>query len=75
MTQSEEILRYMELAGSITPAVAYEEIGCLRLAARISDLRKRGYKIASEYVTRKNRWGRKVTFCRYRLEEAENATH
>jgi hypothetical protein len=36
--------------GPVTPAMALEQIGCHRLAARIRDLRKAGYAIDGEYT-------------------------
>ena len=42
MSQCEQILRYLEDVGSITPMEAIEQFGCLRLAARIADLKKLG---------------------------------
>ena len=42
MTQRKEILRYMRERGSITPLEALQHFGCLRLAARILELREEG---------------------------------
>lgn len=69
MTQKEMILDYMRQTGSITTADAVAEIGCYRLAARISDLKRDGVKVKSEPVTSRNRWGKKVRFKRYSLEQ------
>lgn len=45
-SQCKAIIAYMEEhGGKITPMEAMEEIGCMRLAARISDLRREGYSI------------------------------
>ena len=71
-TQSDRILKYMRENGSITPLEAMGEFGCMRLASRISDLRKKGYKINSEFVVFKNRYGDKTCVKRYRLGETEN---
>lgn len=68
--QTERILNYMRVHGSITPLDALREIGCMRLASRISDLRKEGYLIRSSMVSVKNTAGQKVHFAEYRLEEA-----
>ena len=40
----------------------------MRLASRVSDLKNLGYSIVSERETSKNRYGEKVSYCRYRLE-------
>ena len=67
MTQSEMILRYMHENGSITPLDAMREFGCMRLCARIYDLKQAGTRIITESQTEKNRYGKSVTFARYRL--------
>lgn len=45
MTQCEKVLEYMKEFGSITPIEAMQDIGCMRLAARIADLVDQGYAI------------------------------
>ena len=68
MSQKEMILEYMQKHGSITQIEATRELGCTRLGARIWDLiHKDGYSIVAEMVTEKNRFGKPVSFCRYRL--------
>lgn len=69
MTQCDMILRFMQENGSITQAEAVTEFGCYRLGARIWDLKARGHAIKSDKVTRKNRWGKSVSFARYTLIE------
>ena len=54
-TQAERILQYMEDFGSITQLEALNDLGCMRLASRISDLKKKGIPIKSEVITVKNR--------------------
>ena len=65
MTQCETILRHMEDFGSITSLEAMQEYGIMRLASRITDLKKTGIPIHREMVTQKNRYGETVTFARY----------
>lgn len=67
MTQCETILRHMEGCGGITSLEAMQEYGILRLASRIADLKKAGYPIRREMVTRMNRYGETVTIARYSL--------
>ena len=71
--QCEQILQYMKDFGSITPLEAMSDLGVMRLAARISDLRRAGHRISRKTETAKNRYGRAVRYARYRLEETENA--
>ena len=67
--QREQVLKYMEDFGSITPLQAVADLGIYRLAARISDLKKAGYKITKRMMKAKNRYGKTVRFAEYRLEE------
>jgi len=63
MTQCETILRYMqEHPEGITPIDALYVASCLRLSARISDLRAEGYDIVTEIV-------KPTGYARYRLKE------
>lgn len=45
MNQATAILNHIKNHGAINPLMALERYGCMRLAARVSDLRQRGYKI------------------------------
>ena len=47
-TQAERVLDYIMEFGSITQIDALRDIGCMRLASRISDLRKQGVDIISK---------------------------
>lgn len=68
-TQVDYILMYMREFGSITTFEAFTELGVARLGARISEMRKAGHNIIGETETRRNRFGKMVTFMRYRLGE------
>lgn len=67
MTQCDMILRYMQDEGSITPWEAMREFGCMRLGARIYDLRRRGLDITKETETSRNRYGKRVSYAKYRV--------
>ncbi len=55
MTQHKaRILRHLLNYGSITPAEAYQNFGCMRLAARIHDLRGEGFTISTTMVDAPN---------------------
>lgn len=69
VNQCELIVDYMKQFGSINPMEAVRDIGCMRLAARISDLREQGYTIGRRMKTGKNRYGKDVSFAEYYLEE------
>jgi hypothetical protein len=64
-TQTQKILSYMRQFGSITPLDAVRDLGVMRLAARISDLRKEGYDIVSEQHAVKNRFGETCYVAKY----------
>jgi hypothetical protein len=72
ISQCDKIIAYMQKHGSITQLDAFLDIGCWRLASRISDLRQRGYAIKSEMVKVKNRNGEYVPIAKYSLLEAVN---
>ena len=64
-TQNERILKYINDFGSITQIDALSDLGVMRLASRISDLRRLGYPIGSKSETVKNRYGEKCHIKRY----------
>lgn len=64
-SQADRILEYMRQFGSITPLEAVRDLGVLRLAARISDLRKAGYDIISEQHAVENRFGETCYVAKY----------
>lgn len=68
-TQNDRILAYMKDFGSITQMEALQDLGVMRLASRISDLRSLGYPITSSIETVKNRYGEKCHIKRYRMGE------
>ena len=69
MTQNERILRHLQDGGTLTQAEAFLEYGVGRLSSRIGDLRRAGYPIRREFITRKNRYGEVISFCRYWLPD------
>lgn len=66
-SQNEMILDHLKTFGSITPLKALEEYGCMRLSARIADLKSMGYNIRTDMISRRNRFGRKIMFAEYTL--------
>ena len=63
-TQNTQVLHWLMAGSSITPVDAYEHLHCLRLSARIYDLRKRGHSIVTMWESD----GRK-RYARYTLEK------
>ena len=67
MTQQERILDYMQQFGSITPMQAFADLGITKLATRISELKRAGYKISDESVKSRNRYGERTRFKKYSI--------
>ena len=68
-TQNARILAYMEAYGGITQLDALRDLGVMRLASRISDLRRAGYRIVSSTETVMNRFEEPCRIKRYSLAE------
>lgn len=66
-TQMTEVLKYMQTHKGITSTQAIEKFGATRLSDIIFRLRKEGYEIETESITKKNRYGHTTTFARYTL--------
>lgn len=66
-TQAQRVLDYIDQFGSITQLEALRDLGVMRLASRISELKKQGYPIQSDRETVKNRFGEDCNIKRYSL--------
>ena len=71
-TQNQRIIDDLHEHGTITQLEAQNELGIMRLAARISDLRKHGYDIQSQMVQVENRYGEKCRVKRYSMVGGNN---
>lgn len=69
MSQCERILRHLRDYRTITPIEALSEYGCMRLGARIFDLKKMGYNIKKTTTKGTNRYGEPTHYATYSLEE------
>ena len=68
LTHKEWVLRFMQThVNGITPKQAEDQYGIMRLASRISDLKKDGYLIEKETIIVPNRRGQKCRVARYKL--------
>ena len=70
MTQCELVLNYIEEHGSITARQAYK-LGIMRLASRISDLKRAGFDIKSDTVKVKCRDGSVTCVSRYSMRKKD----
>ena len=68
-TQAQRVLDYMATFGSITQLEALRDLGVMRLASRVSELRKNGHDITGEMITVENRFGEKCQVKQYRIRE------
>lgn len=69
-TQKDRVLQYILDTGSITSLDAIREFGNTRLSASIWLLRHiDNIDIKSKFETSKNRYGEKVSFARYYIDE------
>ena len=70
-TQNQRIVAYINEFGGITPLEAMRDLGVQRLASRISDMKRLGYLVVSEWCEVTNRYGEKTRVKRYSLEEQD----
>lgn len=68
--QSALVLSYLKAYGSITPSEALSKLSCMRLAARIHDLKQAGYAIKCDIERMPNRNGEPCRVARYSLATA-----
>lgn len=68
-TQNDRILSYIEMFGSINPIQALSDLGVMRLASRIADLKRMGYPIRKMMAKSKNRYGETVCYAEYTMED------
>lgn len=74
-TQAQRIIDYIEQFGSITQYQALKDLGVMRLASRISELRRDGYEITSKHITVKNRFGEDCHIKRYSFPRERGGTN
>ncbi|MBR7162303.1 MAG: helix-turn-helix domain-containing protein [Clostridia bacterium] len=70
-TQTARILDYMEKHDGITQFEAIRDLGVMRLASRISELRKNGVLIEDKMITVKNRFEEECRVKRYSLKKGK----
>ena len=73
MTQRDEILKYIEEHGSITPMDAFYHLGITKLATRISEMRRDGMEFNIVMEKKRNKYNtRTIRYARYSLCEVAN---
>ena len=68
-TQINRILAYLDENKKITQIQALNDLGIMRLASRMSDLKQMGYPISKKMITVYNRYGEECRVAEYSLKE------
>ena len=63
MTQNQQILKHLQSGRTLTPMSALTKFGCWALSSRTSDLKKLGYNIDKEMITKGGK-----TFAKYYIK-------
>lgn len=71
-TQCQRIIQYIKDFGSITHRDEFIDLAILNFGARMSNLRKQGYKFNVTVEKNKNRYGEICTYNRYTLRSDNN---
>lgn len=69
MTQTERLLAYFEEHQTITAVEALTELGIMRLASRVNDLKRQGHRISRKMISVRNRWNEKCNVAEYTYEQ------
>jgi len=69
-SQSDQILIYLQAGNKLTPADALKKFSCLRLAARVHDLRQAGYDIRDDLIEVDTQHGGKAHVAAYYMTKA-----
>lgn len=72
MNQKQMIIQYINDFGAITSYQAYIDLGITQLATRIKELKKQGYSFNTEWICKKNKYGKPIKFKQYKLEETND---
>lgn len=70
LNQTEAVLTHLKANRGITSYEAFSLYGATRLADIIYRLRQKGYNITTSDRSQKDRYGNRVDFVEYRLEES-----
>ena len=69
--QEQRILQYLSDFGSISSIEAVQDLGIMRLASRICDLRRKGVPIQKHTENVVNRYGERCKIVRYYIDKQE----
>lgn len=63
--QAHAVFEALKRRGTLTPMEALRDLSCMRLAARVHEIREAGHRIGARKVERRNRAGEVVRVCEY----------
>lgn len=66
-TQNTRILEWLLCGLKITPAEAWNHLGCSKLSTRCGEIQREGFPIQKRFVKVKNRYGKDVHVMQYSL--------
>ena len=69
VSQNNQIISYLKIGGPLTPYEALRIFGCLRLSARVYELKKKGWPISKDLIT----VGHKKQVAKYYLNQNKNS--
>jgi len=69
LTQNERVIKYLSEGNKITSLDAWQELGIMRLASRIYDIKRQGVSINKEQITVKNRFGENCTVSQWSMPQ------
>ena len=69
LTQNERVINYLSQGNKITSLDAWKELGIMRLASRIYDIKRQGVAIEKEQITVKNRFGESCTVSQWSMPQ------
>ena len=67
LSQRDLVVEHLKKNGSITPLLALNLFGIMRLSAIIYDLKKDGYQFKTEIKRTRNRFGARCIYAEYTL--------
>lgn len=68
MTQEQRVLAHLQAGRKLTQFEAIKDLGILRLASRINELKNAGHQISKTMIEVENRYGETCHVASYKLE-------
>lgn len=67
-SQKERVMQFLEKNQTINSFECFMKLQIVDLQHAIYELRKEGYSITDEWITKTNKYGQKIKYKEYRLE-------